>query len=119
MAAESGNESRASGLVAQIAERLGAVARASTIYGEPVERQNVTVIPVARARWGFGGGGGEGSEGAGSGGGGGMMVSPMGYIEIKDGESHFRPITGPWRAVPLVAFGAVIGFLVNRVLRRR
>jgi uncharacterized spore protein YtfJ len=39
-----------------MAEKLGAVARAATIFGEPVERDGITVIPVAKARWGFGGG---------------------------------------------------------------
>jgi uncharacterized spore protein YtfJ len=119
MDAEPRSEAGASGFVARLAERLGAVARASSIYGEPVERSGITVIPVARARWGFGGGGGEGAEGAGSGGGGGMIVSPIGYIEIKDGVSRFRPIVAPWQAVALVAFGATVSVIVNRLIRGR
>ena len=56
----------------------------------------VKVIPVAKARWGFGGGGGSRDAGGeGSGGGGGVWVSPVGYIEMKDGDSRFRPIQGP------------------------
>lgn len=42
--------------VGSMAEKLGATARAATIFGDPVERDGVTDIPVARARWGFGGG---------------------------------------------------------------
>src|SRR5215217_8241057 len=42
----------------QLAEKLGATARAAHIFGERVEGDRVTVIPVARARWGLGGGGG-------------------------------------------------------------
>jgi uncharacterized spore protein YtfJ len=60
--------------VDKLAERIGARAGTTAVYSEPVERDGVTVIGVARVRWGFGGGGGSGSskdtgEGAGSGGG--------------------------------------------------
>ena len=45
----------------RLAERLGASASASSVFGEPVERDGVTVIPVARVRWGVGGGSGRGT----------------------------------------------------------
>jgi uncharacterized spore protein YtfJ len=35
----------------------------STMFGEPVQREHATVIPVAKARFGFGGGGGCGAGG--------------------------------------------------------
>jgi len=71
--------SSADRFIGTMAEKLGAVARAATVFGEPVERDGVTVIPVAKARWGFGGGagqrqddgaGGRQEDGAGGGGGG-------------------------------------------------
>ncbi|MCJ7796020.1 MAG: hypothetical protein MUQ56_04535 [Thermoleophilia bacterium] len=40
----------------RMAERLGAAAGVKSAYGEPVERDGVTVIPVAKVAWGFGGG---------------------------------------------------------------
>ena len=43
-------------LMADLADRLGKGARAAAVFGEPVERDGVTVIPVAKARWGLGGG---------------------------------------------------------------
>ena len=43
------------GFTEHLAETIGAAARASAVFGEPVEGQGVTVIPVARAKWGFGG----------------------------------------------------------------
>jgi uncharacterized spore protein YtfJ len=54
----------------------------------------VTVIPVARVRWGFGGGSGSGRDGTGegSGGGGGVIASPVGYLEVKDGRAKFRAV---------------------------
>ncbi|HSU83741.1 MAG TPA: hypothetical protein VLR69_15055, partial [Thermoanaerobaculia bacterium] len=67
------------GIFEKLAEKLGAAAQASHIFGEPVERDGVTVIPVATARWGLGGGGGKrglASRHEGMGGGGGVIVQP-------------------------------------------
>ena len=53
-------------LLERIGQTVGERANVSTVFGEPVERENVTVIPVAKTRFGFGGGGGSGEhEGAG------------------------------------------------------
>ena len=111
--------------ISTMAEKLGAVARAATVFGEPVERDSVTVIPVAKARWGFGGGGGqrraEGGGGTledGAGGGGGVQVTPVGFIEIKNNEANFRPIRTV--SVPWILMGGVCGLLlVREVLKRR
>lgn len=103
----------------KLAEKLGAVAQASTVFGEAVERDGVTVIPVAKARWGLGGGGGRrgmafGQEGMG--GGGGVIVQPVGYIEVKDGETRFRPIITPGTWLAAAAGGALILFgLIKRI----
>jgi uncharacterized spore protein YtfJ len=82
--------------IGAMAEKLGAVARAATVFGEPVARDGITVIPVAKARWGFGGGAGqrkdESGQEDGAGGGGGVQVTPVGFIEIKNNEASFRPI---------------------------
>ena len=45
-----------------LAERIGARAGVTAVFGEPIERGDITVIPVARVRWGFGGGEGQGGE---------------------------------------------------------
>ena len=66
----------------RLAQRLGGTANAATIFGVPVERGDVTVIPVAKAAYGFGGGSGTRSGEEGSGAGGGVRVAPVGYIEI-------------------------------------
>jgi uncharacterized spore protein YtfJ len=84
----------------RLAERLGANAAASAVFGTPVERHGVTVIPVARVRWGFGGGGGSGrNEKAqdGWGGGGGVQAAPLGFIEMKDGGAQYRRVHDPLR----------------------
>ena len=79
----------ADGLLQRIGQSVGDKAKVSTVFGEAIERADVTVVPVAKARFVFGGGGGAGArgseEGSGGGGGGGALVSPVGYIEIRDG----------------------------------
>ena len=80
-----------------------------TAYGEPIEIDGVTVIPVARVFLGFGAGGGVASsvaEGglstngdsdgaaapAGGGGGGGGLVQPLGFIEIDATGARWVPL---------------------------
>jgi uncharacterized spore protein YtfJ len=102
-AKQEGRATSADSFIERLAHQIGAAANAKQIYGEPVERDGVTVITVSKAVYGFGGGGGihEGEEG--SGGGGGVVLTPAGYIEIKNGETRFRP-TRDWLAVlPAVA----------------
>jgi uncharacterized spore protein YtfJ len=107
--------------IERIAEKMGAAARTSLVYSEPVERDGITVIPVARVRYGFGGGAGEGEggkdgheHGTGSGGGGGISASPAGYIEIRDGESTFRPIHDRTSLALLMVAGGISGMLLLR-----
>ncbi len=108
----------------RMAERVGSNARAEAVYGSPVERDGVTVIPVAKVRWGFGGGDGTSlGEGAapaagGSGGGGGVMISPIGYIEIAEGQSRFRRILDPTAMAPIVLAGAMVALLLLRGIRK-
>jgi len=100
-------------LLSMLAERLGARLGAATVFGAPVEREGVTVVPVAVARFGIGAGAGsdpsKGQEGEGGGGGG--IVSPTGYIELKGGRSRFVPVVRPARMLALV-LGAVIATVV-------
>jgi uncharacterized spore protein YtfJ len=83
-----------------------------------VERDGVTVVPVAVARFGFGGGSGgdraKDQDGAGAGAGG--MVAPAGYIELKDGHSRFVPIVNPARMLALVSATIRAGLLIVRPL---
>jgi len=88
--------------IVQLAHELGIAGNAKHIYGEPVERDGVTVIPVAKVGYGFGGGGGKKEKQEGMGGGGGVRVIPVGYIEIKNGETRFRPIRDPFTLVPAI-----------------
>ena len=117
-------EQKRSNLVSELLERIGETvgqrAQVSTIFGEPVEREGVTVIPVAKARFGFGGGGGSGAheadEGSGGGGGGGVAVTPIGYIEVRDGSAAFKRISTPLDFLALVAAAALAAGAVKRLL---
>ncbi len=116
-------------LIERLAERVGGRAGVQLVYGEPVTQGEVTVIPVARVRWGFGGGGGTGTNknpetgepqtGQGSGGGGGVDARPAGFIEITDGKATFRPITasGPASLLPLIPVLLVLTWAAVRILR--
>ena len=107
-------------LLQRIGRTVGDGTKVSTIFGEPIERDGITVIPVARARFGFGGGGGGAYEpdgGSGGGGGGGGMVSPVGYIEVKGGTAAFRRIPNPTDLVALVVAGSLAALALKRILR--
>ena len=102
----------------RLAERLGMNASAKAVYAEPVERDGTTIIPVAKVRWGFGGGGGKSKKERGIGAGGGVHVSPLGYIEMKDGATEFKPIRDPVALVPVVLVAGATGWVLLRALRK-
>jgi uncharacterized spore protein YtfJ len=99
----------------RLAEAFKGSADAKMIYGEPIERDGVTIIPVVKLRYGFGGGGGHDGEEGGRGAGG-MIVRPAGYIELKNGSSRFQAIREPGAFVPLVIAGGLTGLLLARGL---
>ena len=103
----------------RIAERVGLRARAEAVFGEPVEQSGVTVIPVAKASWGFGGGSGGEGVNQGSGGGGGAMVSPIGFIEVRQNDARFVPIRDVrTTALQLAAATWMLGLMIRRRDRR-
>ena len=119
-------ETPAATLLERLGQQLTTSATAQNVYGTPVERDGITVIPVARVRYGFGGGEGGGTKpgeaaGSGLGAGAGVSVTPVGYMELRGGRSRFRPIRSS--VVPLVAVSGAIAWLllrsVPRLLRKR
>jgi hypothetical protein len=52
----------AQSMLERLGQQLSTTATAQAVYGTPVERDGITVIPVARVRYGFGGGGGGGTQ---------------------------------------------------------
>ncbi len=104
----------------RLGDAIGATVRISLIYGEPVEREGITVIPVAKARWGFGGrvDALAQAERADTRAGGGLVLTPIGYIEVQDGASRFRPIYDPAAFLPPVLLIGGIALLLVRALAK-
>src|SRR4029450_1300120 len=63
------------------------------VFGEPYEKDGVTIIPAARVQGGAGGGSGEDPQGQGRGSGSGFGVTarPVGAFIIQGGELSWRP----------------------------
>ncbi len=98
----------------------------SRLFGEPYERNGVTVIPVAAVRGGGGGGHGEGTgpegvgTGSGSGGGFGLEAKPAGAYVIEGSNVTWRPAVDLNRIVLGGQIVAIVALLVLRsVLRHR
>lgn len=106
------------GFLEKMAQQLGATAHAATIFGAPIERGDVTVVPVARAAYGFGGGSGAKNGQEGTGGGGGVRVSPVGYFEIRPGGAVYRPIRDWAALMPAMAAGGVLTVVAARRIAR-
>ncbi|HTS79923.1 MAG TPA: spore germination protein GerW family protein [Myxococcaceae bacterium] len=111
------------GMLQRLAETVGSSIHVQAVYGQPVERDGVTVIPVARMVYGFGGGGGKAASGdeLGEGGGGGAQVRPVGFISVRGGSAEFRSIPDPSgearRIFALVAGAGLGAWLVLRGIR--
>jgi hypothetical protein len=110
---------RVDDVLGKLAEQVGARLSASTIFGSPVERDGVTVIPVASVRFTFGGGRGGDSRGGGEGEGGGAIGrgAATGYIEMRDGRSRFVPIVDPARVAAIAGACMLGGMLILRRAR--
>jgi uncharacterized spore protein YtfJ len=88
------------------------------VFGDPFERDGVTVIPVAKLIGGGGGGGGEITEGQGGGSGFGLLAWPVGVYVVKDGEVRFEPALDLNRAILGGQIVGLVGLLVLRSMWR-
>ena len=82
------------------------------IYGDPVERDGVTIVPGAAV---FGGTGGGGDAEGNGGGGFGLIGRPVGAWVIRDGEATWKPAVDVNRAA---VFVFLLGLAVALRLRR-
>jgi uncharacterized spore protein YtfJ len=84
------------------------------VFGEPIERDGVVVIPVAVAVGG--GGGGTGPDDQGTGGGFGGIVRGIGVYAIHDEQVRFIPAVD---TVALAAIFLLVARTLTRAVRRR
>jgi uncharacterized spore protein YtfJ len=88
------------------------------VFGEPYEKNGVTVIPAARVQGGAGGGGGEGPEGQGkgSGSGFGMNARPVGAFLIRGDQVTWRPAVDLNKVVLGGQIVAIVALLTIRAI---
>jgi uncharacterized spore protein YtfJ len=99
----------------ELGEIFARVARVDTVFGDPVTQGGITVVPVAKARWGVGGGSGRKTEGEPrEGGGGGLRVDPVGIVVIRGDDAEFRPIRAEPKWGVLLGLAA-LGFVIGRL----
>lgn len=100
----------------QIADTVSSVG-VHAAYGDPVELDGTTIVPVAIASYGFGAGeGGAEAQGEGSAAGGGGFACPIGAYVTRDGYTRFEPNTVVLLAVG-IPFVCVAGRAIARVIR--
>jgi len=106
-------------LLERVADKLGMHAGVSAAFGEPLERDGVTVIPVAQLLIGTGGGGGTSSDDeSGVGAGGGAITRPLGYIEVSGHGARFVPFQSSWMNPGVLVTIVLIVFIVARTFSR-
>ncbi|MEX1004506.1 MAG: spore germination protein GerW family protein [Acidimicrobiia bacterium] len=100
-------------VVGTVLARLQELVGDALVYGEPIERGNVTIIPASMVLAGGGGGGGDDAKSGGSGEGGGMglVARPVGAYVIRGDEVSWKPAISPGVVVLVALVGA-------RVIRR-
>jgi uncharacterized spore protein YtfJ len=108
------------------------------VYGEPVQRGDTTVIPVAKVAYGFGAGGGRGpgharrhgepneqtvahderADAEGAGGGGGVRMTPAGALELGPNGTRFVLVHPFAPIAAAVATGALFGSAIVWLMRK-
>lgn len=95
-------------------EKMRDSLQAKMVYGEPYEKDGMTVIPAAVVLGGGGGGGGRRGKDAaeGEGGGFGLIARPVGAFIVENGTVRWQPALDATRLI-------MAGVLVLLVLSRR
>jgi len=90
------------------------------VFGDPYERNGLTVIPVAKIQGGAGGGDGQGpgGEGKGSGSGFGLNARPVGAFVIKGEDVSWQPAVDVNRIILAGQLVAVVALLSLRAIVR-
>lgn len=95
----------------------------NTVYGEPIQAEGKTIIPVSRVAFGLGLG--QGSSAAnpssssgeiGTGMGGGVVAQPIGVVEVTSEGTRFVPCQDirKWLGILLLGIGIGMWFKKNR-----
>ena len=117
-------------LFSTLTETFSQNATIKKVYGDPIETQGKTIVPIAKVSFGFGGGFGGGkngqenadtpgtdtnkAKGEGGGMGGGLSAKPLGVLEITPEYTRFIRFD----ISRYVVIGAVMGLLVGLLSKR-
>ena len=106
----------------KISQSLGSHATVKSVFGEPIQVEGKTVVPIAKIAYGFGAGGGShprkhnpdgteppGEKTEGGGGGGGVRAFPAGALEITASGTRFIHVTDLRWFAGAFAAGALLG----------
>lgn len=93
------------------------------VFGDPIEKEGVTVIPVAMVAGGGGGGAGQSTEedaGSGEGGGFSGMARPAGVYVVRADSVEWQPaLDVTLLGLAGIMLAALITLTLGRALRRR
>lgn len=106
--------------IQQIIAQARDVITVKRVFGDPYEKDGVTVIPAAKVQGGGGGGGGEspGGQGKGEGAGFGLSARPAGAYVVRNGDVMWQPAVDMNRLVAVAGAVAIAAFLSLRSIVR-
>ena len=108
--------------VQEVLEKAQDTVTVKRVYGIPIEKDGLTIIPAASVSGGGGGGGGPADSGGGAGFG--VRARPVGAFVIKDGEVRWEPAIDATRIalrgmlIPIVMM-FVARSIVKTIFKRR
>jgi len=98
--------------VQEVLEKAQDTVTVKRVYGTPIEKDGLTIIPAAAVSGGGGGGGGPADSGGGAGFG--VRARPVGAFVIKDGEVTWKPALDETRIAMRGMLIPIVGMLVAR-----
>ncbi|MBA2655061.1 MAG: hypothetical protein H0U71_08375 [Gammaproteobacteria bacterium] len=106
--------------ITQVLSKFGLSDLSKIVFGEAVTHNDLTVVPVAKIKYGFGCGTGRAMNetGQGAGGGGGGVVSPIGFIEMNNGQTKFKTIRPPMSLLSIATTIALSSLVLARISRK-
>jgi uncharacterized spore protein YtfJ len=108
-------------VIQEFVESLRSTATVKSVFGEPIQIEGKTVVPIAKVSYGFGGGFGTKPKSGeshvdtkeGGGGGGGVKAFPAGALEITPNRTSFVPLHDALHNCGLLLAGFAAGVLVG------
>ena len=90
------------------------------VFGDPYEKNGLTVIPAAKVQGGAGGGDGEGPDGTGKGSGSGFGVNarPVGAFVIRGDDLTWRPAVDLNKVIVGGQIVAIVALLTIRAIAK-